>query len=68
MTIRKHKKKTPNQYSFSDIAKLYGIGPSTLKLWIEPFIDELGEKEAGYYSQKQLDIMIEHLGLPDISD
>ena len=68
MSTNKHIRKGADQYSFADLVKLFGVGPSTLKKWIEPFAEELGEKKDGYYSQKQLEIMIEYLGLPDINE
>ena len=51
-------------YSIKDLAGIYGVCAKTLKKWITPFIDEIGEKNGRYYSVAQVKVIFEKLGVP----
>lgn len=51
-------------YSLVDLAKLYTVCDRTMKKWIKPFEQEVGEKNGRYYSISQVKIIFEKLGLP----
>jgi len=51
-------------YSLVELAKLYTICDRTMKKWIKPFEQEVGEKNGRYYSINQVKIIFDKLGLP----
>lgn len=51
--------------STSELARVYGIAPLTLKRWIKPFNDKVGEKIGRYYTIKQVKIIVLQLGFPE---
>jgi len=51
-------------YSLVDLAKLYTVCDRTMKKWIKPFEQEVGEKNGRYYSISQVKIIFDKLGLP----
>lgn len=53
-------------YTLSEISKLYSVDWRTLKLWIEPFLKEIGQKRGRYYTIPQVRIIFEKLDLPSL--
>ena len=51
-------------YSLRELAKLYTICDRTMKKWIKPFEQEVGEKNGRYYTVSQVKIIFDKLGLP----
>ena len=51
-------------YSLVELAKLYTVCDRTMKKWIRPFEQEVGEKNGRYYSISQVKIIFDKLGLP----
>jgi hypothetical protein len=51
-------------YSLVELAKLYTVCDRTMKKWIKPFEQEVGEKNGRYYSISQVKIIFDKLGLP----
>ena len=53
-------------YSLVELSRLYTVCDRTMKKWITPFQQEIGEKNGRYYSISQVKIIFEKLGLPGV--
>lgn len=53
-------------YTLCEISKLYGVDWRTLKMWIQPFLKEIGDKRGRYYTIPQVRIIFEKLELPSL--
>ena len=51
-------------YSTKELAGIYNVCDKTMKKWINPFINEVGEKNGGYYSVVQVKVIFDKLGVP----
>lgn len=63
LTARKIHVKT---YSVNEMAGLYEISKKTLNKWLRPFEKEIGERRGHFYNPKQVGIIFEKLGLPEV--
>lgn len=54
--------------SVAELAHLYKVSSRTVKNWLTPHADAIGEKVGRFYTVKQVEIIFEKLGLPDIYD
>lgn len=52
-------------YSVKEVAGLYGISTKTLRKWLTPFKNDIGQRQGHFYYPKQVRIIFEKLGLPD---
>lgn len=52
-------------YSFKELENLYGVSHKTFKTWIQPFLEEIGEKRGRYFNVKQVQIIFAMLGYPE---
>ena len=55
-------------YSITELAALYEVKPRTIKIWIEPFLEFIGEKRGRFYTNKQVQIIFSKIGEPDQSE
>lgn len=53
-------------YSVKEVADLYSVSKKTLNKWLSPFEDEIGERRGYFYNPKQVGIIFEKLGLPEM--
>lgn len=51
-------------YSITELARIYGVDPRTLKKWLIPFEQEIGIKQGRFYQIPQVKIIFEKLSLP----
>jgi len=51
-------------YTVLDLAKMYEVSDKTMKKWIKPFEDEVGEKNGYFYSIAQVQTIFQKLGAP----
>lgn len=51
-------------YSITELARIYGVDPRTLKKWLIPFEQEIGVKQGRFYQIPQVKIIFEKLSLP----
>jgi hypothetical protein len=51
-------------YTVLDLAKMYEVSDKTMKKWIKPFENEVGEKNGYFYSIAQVKMIFEKLGAP----
>lgn len=53
-------------YTTKEVALLYGVSGKTLKKWLIPFKKEIGKRYGHFYNPKQVQIIFEKLGIPDL--
>lgn len=53
-------------YSTKEVADFYGICERTMKAWLVPYQKEIGPKMGRFYTPKQVKIIFEKLGIPQI--
>lgn len=53
-------------YTHQDLMHHYGVAWSTLQKWIKPFEKQIGEKVGHFYTVKQVRIIFENLGHPEL--
>lgn len=46
------------------LAELYEVNERTFKHWLEPFIEELGERRGNFYTITQVETIFANLGVP----
>ena len=51
-------------YTVLDLAKMYEVSDKTMKKWIKPFENAVGEKNGYFYSIAQVKMIFEKLGAP----
>lgn len=51
-------------YTPKELATLYGVSPKTLRTWLLPHQQDVGEKRSKYYTARQVRIIFERLGEP----
>ncbi len=52
----------------SDLAILYGVSRPTIRLWLKPIADKIGTRIGYKYNVRQVEIIFNHLSLPDELD
>lgn len=58
---------TVKPYSHKTLSELYGVSDKTLKKWLAPFQGQIGKKNGHYYTTLQVKVIVEHIGVPDLS-
>lgn len=51
-------------YKFKELCAAYNKHPTTMRKWLAPFKEQIGELVGGYYLIPQMEIIIEHIDLP----
>jgi len=51
-------------YSKTELANMYSVSVHILKVWLEPFKDQIGEYKGRIYTVKQIELIFECLGKP----
>lgn len=55
---------TIKAYSNKELAEMYGITYNAWLEWIKPIKDSLGKNVRGLWNPKQVEQIVNHLGLP----
>ncbi len=55
---------TVRAYSISELAVLYGITTKTIRTWLKPYAEEIGEKHGRYFTTLQVRVIFDKLGEP----
>lgn len=55
-------------YNLKELCELYNINPKTMKKWLEPHADAIGQKTGRLYNTKQVRIIFDKLGLPGTAE
>ena len=50
--------------TLTSLSHIYGISVPTMVKWLKPIGDKIGKKNGIIFTQKQVKIIIEHLGEP----
>ena len=53
--------------TLTELATIYGVGIRTMKKWITPHQESIGEKHGRIYTALQVKIIFEKLGLPGLA-
>ena len=53
-------------YSVKEVANLYGVSGKILKKWLDDYEKEIGYRKGHFYNPKQMKIIFEKLGDPQI--
>ena len=53
--------------SLKEVAEIYQVGDRTMRRWLTPFKKDIGPRLGHYYSPKQMKIIFEKLGIPEIT-
>jgi response regulator of citrate/malate metabolism len=51
-------------YTIAELADMYGVSKKTFRKWLEPFQEQIGERNGFFYSIVQVKIIFERLGMP----
>jgi DNA-binding transcriptional MerR regulator len=51
-------------YTVKELADLYCVSPKTLRTWLLPHKDNIGERVSKYYTKLQVQAIFERLGKP----
>ncbi len=52
-------------YCLKELAALYDVHPRTIKVWLAPFIEVIGEKNGRYYTIRQVEVIFNKIGEPN---
>lgn len=55
-------------YTLKEIASIYGVCDKTLKRWLKPFKEEIGERQGRFYNVTQVRVIFDKLGVPGMLD
>ncbi len=55
-------------YTLKEISSIYGVCDKTLKRWLKPFKEEIGERQGRFYNVTQVRLIFDRLGLPGMLD
>lgn len=55
-------------YTLKEIASIYGVCDKTLKRWLKPFKEEIGERQGRFYNVTQVRLIFDKLGVPGMLD
>ena len=51
-------------YNIKELATIYGVGYKTMKSWLKPFENEIGQKRGRALTVKQVEVIFNGLGVP----
>jgi hypothetical protein len=53
-------------YSLKEISRMYGMSACTINRWLQPFKEQVGERNGRYYTNQQVEKIFLLLGTPNI--
>jgi hypothetical protein len=69
MTKQNHDELTIIQvkaYSQTDLLKMYKVSAKIFKTWLDPLEKELGPRVGRFYTPRQVKIIFQRVGMPEI--
>jgi hypothetical protein len=51
-------------YTVKELASLYGVSTKTLRTWLTPHKEAIGERVSRYFTALQIQLIFDRLGLP----
>jgi hypothetical protein len=55
-------------YTLKELAGLYHVCRPTMRAWIKRFNDQVGKRVGHFYTIKQVELIFELIGRPDLED
>ena len=55
-------------YMAKELAELYGVSTKTLRTWLQPHMQAIGERKSRYFTALQVRIIFDKLGMPGKGD
>lgn len=52
-------------YSVKEFAAIYEVDRKTFRKWIQPFAEEIGQKNGYYFNVNQVKVIFEKIGTPE---
>jgi len=56
---------TTRAYTTKELSALYGVSAKTLRTWLHPYTQLIGEKRGRYFNALQVKLIFEKLGIPE---
>jgi len=56
---------TVRPYTAKELAALYGVSTKTLRTWLQPHKEAIGERVSRYFTALQIRVIFDRLGLPE---
>ena len=53
-------------YSAKQLSSIYLVCKPTFLKWIEPFKDQIGERNGNYYTSAQVEMIFQKIGFPPL--
>jgi transposase len=53
-------------YTHKQLAAMYGVSWGTFQKWLKPHTSDIGVKNGHFYSARQVEIIFDKIGLPEI--
>jgi transposase len=54
-------------YSMKEVANMYEVSGRTMRRWLTPFRTEIGQRRGRYFNPKQIRIIFDKLGIPELT-
>ena len=51
-------------YTVKELAEIYGVSTKTLRTWMLPHREAIGERVSRYFTALQIQVIFDRLGLP----
>jgi hypothetical protein len=67
MKQQTHVQQDMKPLNYKQLAAIYEVSHKTLKSWLEPFMEEIGEMRGRFFTLKQVRTIYEKLGEPKSS-
>lgn len=54
-------------YTHKELAAMYKVSWLTFQKWLKPFENDIGKKTGHFYNTKQVQVIFDKLGFPEIN-
>ena len=55
-------------YTMKELCTIYQISDKTMRKWLKPFSEQIGQRQGHIYNVAQVNVIFAHLGIPSILD
>jgi transposase-like protein len=53
-------------YTMKELCEIYGVSDKTMRKWLQPFAEQIGERRGHIYNVAQVVTIFHHLGVPGV--
>lgn len=64
-TTKQTKESFIRAYATRELAEMYGVSPKTMRNWLKPHMQSIGQRKGWYFNTRQVRIIFDKLGHPD---